>query len=125
MAMESTTFDDSAISAGRPPLRLGIAGAGRSVLFTHLEALRALPTLYSVTAVCDLVKDRRDRVERQYPELRPYWRYEDMLDDPEIDVVFIALPTVDHVQPADYLPSMIVKYYTLTEAWKASRQYAK
>ena len=25
------------------------------------------------------------------------------------------------VQPADYLPNMIVKYYTLTEAWKASR----
>ena len=24
-------------------------------------------------------------------------------------------------QPADYLPNMIVKYYTLTEAWKASR----
>ena len=100
MAMESTTFDDSAISAGRPPLRLGIAGAGRSVLFTHLDALRALPTLYSVTAVCDLVKDRRDRVERHYPELRPYRRYEDMLDDPEIDVVFIALPTVDHVKAA-------------------------
>ena len=24
-------------------------------------------------------------------------------------------------QPADYLPNMIVKYYTLSEAWKASR----
>ncbi|MCQ2391560.1 MAG: Gfo/Idh/MocA family oxidoreductase [Kiritimatiellae bacterium] len=24
-------------------------------------------------------------------------------------------------QPADYLPNMLVKYYTLTEAWKASR----
>ena len=24
-------------------------------------------------------------------------------------------------QPADYLPNMLVKYYTLAEAWKASR----
>ena len=25
-------------------------------------------------------------------------------------------------QPADYLPNMLVKYYTLAEAWKASRR---
>ena len=68
------------ISAQRPPIRIGIAGAGRSVLMNHLEAICSLPGLYTVTAVCDLIKDRRDRVEKFYPELRPYRRYEDMLD---------------------------------------------
>jgi len=100
MDMDSTAFDGNDISAGRPPLRIGIAGVGRSALFTHIEALHALPELYSVTAVCDLVKERRDRVEQLYPELRPYRRYEDMLDDPEIDVVFIAFPTIEHVKAA-------------------------
>ena len=28
-------------------------------------------------------------------------------------------------QPADYLPNMLVKYYTLAEAWKASRTAKK
>lgn len=102
------------ISARRPPVRIGIAGVGRSVLMNHLEAIHALPELYTVTAVCDLVKDRRDRVERLYPELKPYRRYEDMLDDPEIDLVFIALPTTFHVKAA--LAALAKNKWTVLES---------
>ncbi len=87
-------FND--LSGGRPPLRVGILGAGRSTLNTHLPALAALPALFRVTAVCDLIKDRRDLVAKIYPELRPYRSCEDMLDDPDIDLFFIALPSPLH-----------------------------
>ena len=88
------------IAAKRPPIRIGIVGVGRATLLTHLPAFQALADLYRVTAVCDFIKGRRDHVERLYPDLHPYRRYEDMLDDPEIDLVYIALPTLLHVKAA-------------------------
>ena len=102
------------ISVQRPPVRIGIAGAGRSVLNTHLQSMHDLQDLYTVTAVCDLIKDRRDRVERLYPDVHPYRRYEDMLDDPEIDLVFIALPTEYHVKCA--LASLNKNKWTVVES---------
>lgn len=92
--------DFNELSGGRPPLRVGIFGAGRSALLTHLPALAALPALFRVTAVCDLVKDRRDLVARQYPDLKPYRGCEDMLDDPDIDLFLIALPSAYHCKVA-------------------------
>ena len=84
----------------RRPLRIGIAGLGRAGLLDHLPALRQLPGLYTVAAVCDLMKERRDVVEREFPNVRTYRRTEDMLDDPDIDVIDIALPTLEHAQTA-------------------------
>jgi len=84
----------------RPPIRVGIAGLGRAALFNHLPALKSLPDLYRVVAVCDLMKERRDIVERDFPDVHTYRRVEDMLDDPEIDLVDIALPTGDHASIA-------------------------
>ena len=84
----------------RRPLRIGIAGLGRAGLLEHLPALRQLPELYTIAAVCDLMKERRDIVEREFPNVRTYRRIEDMLDDPEIDLVDIALPTLDHAKTA-------------------------
>ena len=84
----------------RRPLRIGIAGPGRPCLLAPLPALRQLPGLYTVAAVCDLMKERRDVVEREFPNVRTYRRTEDMLDDPDIDVIDIALPTLEHAQTA-------------------------
>lgn len=84
----------------RRPLRIGIAGLGRAGLNCHLPALRQLPSLYAVTAVCDLRKERRDVVEREFPEVRTYRRMDDMLYDQELDVVDIALPSLYHANTA-------------------------
>lgn len=102
------------ISSHRPPVRVGIVGAGRSVLLTHLSAFQALPELYTVSAVCDLEKERRDRVAQVYPAVRPYRRVEDMLDDPEMDLVFIALPSSEHVACA--LSSLARGKWTVLES---------
>lgn len=100
--------------AQRPPLRLGIVGLGRAAFFDHLPALRKLPDLFRVVAVCDLLKERRDLVEKDLPNLRTYRRIDDMLDDPEIDVVDIALPTADHVDVA--LAALRRSKWTVVEA---------
>ncbi|MDO4366217.1 MAG: Gfo/Idh/MocA family oxidoreductase, partial [bacterium] len=83
---------ENVLGAQRPPVRVGIAGLGRAALFDHIPAFKALPGLYQVMAVCDLVKERRDIVEKDYPDVHTYRRVEDMLDDPEIDLVLVTFP---------------------------------
>ncbi len=80
----------------RPPIRVGIAGLGRAALHTHVPVFKALPDLYQVVAVCDLLKERRDIVEKDYPSVRTYRLLDDMVDDPEIDLMLVSLPTRGH-----------------------------
>ena len=105
---------DNEVVAQRPPIRVGIAGLGRAALFNHIPAFRALSALYRLVAVCDLMKERRDIVEKDYPDVHMYRRVEDMLDDPEIDLVLISLPTIDHVSCA--LSSLRRGRWTVVEA---------
>ena len=105
---------DNEVIAQRPPVRVGIAGLGRAALFTHIPAFKALPGLYRLVAVCDLMKERRDIIEKDHPDVHMYRRVEDMLDDPDIDLVLITLPTTDHVACA--LSSLRRGRWTVVEA---------
>lgn len=77
-------------------ISVGVVGCGRCAVFGHLPAIGRLNDLFRVTAVCDLEKVRRERVTRDFPDARHYRRVEDMVDDPDIDLVLIASPTLDH-----------------------------
>lgn len=102
------------ITAERPPLRVGVAGAGRAVFMNHLPAWFSLSGKYVVTAVCDLIKERRDRIAVHYPKLKAYRRYEDMLDDPEIDLILVSFPTDRHVDSA--LAALAKNKWTVVES---------
>lgn len=110
--MMTNEIDD--LPPSRPPVRVGLVGLGRAALFGHLPVLRELPNLFKIVAVCDLLKERRDLVEKDVPELQTYRQIEDMLDDPDIDLVDIALPTLDHVPTA--LSSLARGKWTLVES---------
>ena len=95
--MNSTdNTDEGSAALRRPPVRVGIAGLGRSGLLAHVPALESLPDHFAVTAVCDLMKERRDVVERRHPEVHTYRHVEDMLDDPDVEVVVVSLPSLEH-----------------------------
>lgn len=87
-------------NTARSPLKVGIVGIGRATLFDHLPEMEKLPDQFRIVAFCDLLKERRDIVEKKYPYAKYYRRIEDMLDDPDIDMYDIALPSIDHVQNA-------------------------
>ena len=82
----------------RPPLRVALMGLGRSMFSDHYPIFRANPSLFQVVAACDLIKERRDIVARDYPDCRMFRQFADMLDEPGIDLVDIATCTVDHVR---------------------------
>lgn len=84
----------------RPPVRIAVAGLGRAALLSHLPALESLNDLFEIVAVCDLRKERRDIVERSHPDVHTYRHMDDMLDDPDIEIVLVSLPTTMHQKTA-------------------------
>ena len=98
----------------RPPVRIGIVGLGRAALMEHLPELRQMAGKFRLVAVCDLLKERRDMIEAEFPGVRMYRRVDDMLDDPEIDLIDIASRSPDHVKHV--MASLRHNRWTLVES---------
>ena len=84
----------------RPPIKVALMGLGRSMFADHYPIFRRHPALFRVVAACDLSKERRDIVAKDYPDCRMFRQFADMLDEHDIDIVDIATCTVDHVKHA-------------------------
>ena len=97
----------------RPPIKVALMGLGRSMFADHYPVFRRHPALFRVVAACDLLKDRRDLVAKDYPECRMFRQFADMLDERDIDLVDIATCTNDHVQHA--MMSLKKGFWTLVE----------
>ena len=94
-------------------ISIGVVGCGRSAVLGHLPAIAKLSDLFRVSAVCDLEKSRRDKVETMFPDVRHYRRSLDMVDDPDLDLVLVAAPTLDHERIA--LECLSRKLWTICE----------
>ena len=97
----------------RPPVRVALMGLGRSFFSDHYPIFRKHPALFRIVAACDLLKERRDMIEKDFPDCRMFRRFEDMLDERDIDLVDIATPSCDHVRHA--MKSLKRGYWTLLE----------
>ncbi len=84
------------IRTTRPPIRIGIVGLGRAGLDIHCPELAQIPELFRIMAVCDPVKERRDMAVERFPDCRTYRRYEDILADPDVELLDIATRSDDH-----------------------------
>src|SRR3954466_13949762 len=76
------------------PIRVGGVGLG----YWGPNLLRVLFDLEQseVTWICDLDESRLDRFSRRHPGATPTRNYEDLLNDDELDAVFIATPVFTH-----------------------------
>jgi predicted dehydrogenase len=76
-------------------LRVGIVGAGGIVKQKHLPGLQALPNV-QVVAVCNSQVESAQKVAKEFhiPEVVDDWA--EMLDRPDIDIVWIGTPPVLH-----------------------------
>ena len=97
----------------RPPVRVALMGLGRSMFSDHYPIFKRHPALFKVVAACDLMKERRDIVEKDYPDCRMFRQFADMLDEHEVDLVDIATCTNDHVKHA--MMSLKKGFWTLLE----------
>ena len=97
----------------RPPVRVALMGLGRSMFAEHYPVFKAHPALFRVVCACDIRKERRDRIEKDFPECRMFRQYSDMLDEHDIDLVDIATPSVSHVR--DAVKALNRGFWTLLE----------
>ena len=74
----------------RPPVRVAVIGLGRAFFTEHYPIFKAHPQLFKVVATCDLLKERRDIVAKDFPDCRMFRQIPDMLEERDIDLVDIA-----------------------------------
>ena len=84
----------------RPPVKVALMGLGRAMFGSHCPVFREHPALFEVVAACDILKDRRDTLAVDFPACRMFRRYDDMLDEPGIDLVVVATGSKSHVEHA-------------------------
>lgn len=81
-------------SSQRGPVSVGVVGLG----YWGPNLLRALIELPDVRVkyICDLEPSRLERFGRRHPTLARTTRYEDLLEDPELDAIVLATPVFTH-----------------------------
>ena len=98
----------------RPPVKVALMGLGRSMFADHYPVYRDHPSLFQVVCACDLVKERRDLVAKDFPNCKMFRQFADMLDEHDIDLVDIATCSQDHVKHA--IQSLSKGFWTLLES---------
>lgn len=100
-------------TGGKPPVQIGILGIGRSFLQGHMPVLAGMRDFFRVVALCDVEKPHRDAAAETFPEAHLYRRINDMMDDTEMELLFIALPSAHHERVA--LAGLRRGLWTITE----------
>jgi predicted dehydrogenase len=81
------------------PIKIGVVGLGRIGMSVHRGCLKARPDKFEVVAACDLIKERYEKFQKEFG-CRGYDNIEDLINDPEVEVVDIATRSCDHYKHA-------------------------
>ncbi|MBX3011288.1 MAG: Gfo/Idh/MocA family oxidoreductase [Caldilineaceae bacterium] len=81
------------------PIRVGIAGLGRSGWDIHAHLLEPLGSQFQVVAVVDADPARREEAVERF-DCQAYDSYTDLLQDQAVELVVVALPSFVHAQAA-------------------------
>ncbi len=82
-------------SSKKTPIKIGVAGLGRSGWDIHIAALQYMSDKFCITAVVDNLAERRQQASDEHG-CRAYETYEELLADPDIELVIVAMPTDLH-----------------------------
>ena len=77
------------------PIRVGIAGLGRSGWDIHANLLAPLPDRFQIVAVVDDSAERRDQAVERF-DCQAYTAYDDLVRDPAVELLVVALPSYLH-----------------------------
>jgi predicted dehydrogenase len=80
-------------------LRIGVLGCGPIAQFAHLEACRKAKNA-DLYAICDLADGLRERMAAIHQPKVSYRDYDEMLADPLVDAVIVAIADQFHVSAA-------------------------
>ncbi len=81
------------------PIKLGMVGLGRAGYGMHLKEMKGKEELFQIVAACDLKPERTKLMEEQFG-CKAYTCMEELVEDPEVEVVDIATRSCDHYRHA-------------------------
>jgi predicted dehydrogenase len=81
------------------PIRVGLVGLGRAGWGMHCEELRGRESMFQIVAACDLIPERRARMAERYG-CSTYEQVEELVRDPQVELVDIATRSCDHFDHA-------------------------
>jgi predicted dehydrogenase len=81
-------------------LKIGIIGCGGIANQKHLPSLKANADKCEIVAFCDIIEERAVKACQEYgaPGAKVYTDHQELLKDPEIDVVHVLTPNVAHCE---------------------------
>ena len=86
----------------RKTINIGLIGCGR-ISHKHLSAVNAIESA-KIVAICDIDKEKIDKLSQELKVDRTYTNYKDLIMDPTIDVVDICSPSgLHHVMAIEAL----------------------
>jgi predicted dehydrogenase len=94
-------------------LRVGIVGAGANTRTRHIPGLRAIPDV-DIVAVCNRRPESTAQVAREFGIARTFERWQDLVQDSDIDAV--AIGTWPYLHEAITLAALDAGKHVLTEA---------
>ncbi|MCD6520186.1 MAG: Gfo/Idh/MocA family oxidoreductase [Anaerolineae bacterium] len=81
------------------PIKLGIVGLGRAGWDMHCRELESRKDKFQIVAVYDLLPERCQRAVERYG-CKAYSSIEELVADPQVEIVDIATRSIDHFQHA-------------------------
>lgn len=78
------------------PVKIGLVGLGRAGWGMHIEELKGKEDQCVIVAACDILPERRKAMQERFPSCHVYEKIEDLINDPEVELVSIATRSVDH-----------------------------
>lgn len=81
-------------------LRAGVVGGGLIAQAAHLPNLRRLDSRFELVALADPSERIRDAMGARYAPLRTFARWQDMVDEEELDCVVVCSPHATHTEIA-------------------------
>ncbi|MFW5857314.1 MAG: Gfo/Idh/MocA family protein, partial [Planctomycetota bacterium] len=86
-------------SRSNEPIRVGLVGIGRAGWGMHTGELAPREDKFRIVAACDVEKSRCDRMAERY-DCATYGSIEDLVKDPDVELVDIASRSPEHVEHA-------------------------
>jgi len=81
------------------PIKMGIVGIGRIGNSVHRWTYRNYKDKFTVVAACDIIAERAESFKEEFG-CKAYTNIEDLIADPEVEVVDIATRSCDHYKHA-------------------------
>lgn len=88
--------------AKRKPINVGIVGLGRAGMNMHITEITrpGRKSKFNVMALCDVIPERITQAQERFPKARGYASIQDLLADPDVELVSIASRSQEHVPHA-------------------------